>query len=125
MEKSTRSNGSVKRTLRLVRPPHPASPGKLVLTQEVRKALVRTSYLLTCLESDLGGRAFQLAKVCTERNERGDTVVSVSERYNVLLAGDRSTCDCKDATYRNRECKHISALTALLAQGKLDATEPS
>ncbi len=38
MSKSTRSNGSVKRTLRLVRPPHPSSPGKLVISQPVRKA---------------------------------------------------------------------------------------
>jgi len=40
--------------------------------------------------------------------------------YNVRLAGgDGPSCTCPDATYRRRICKHQSALSALLAAGRL------
>jgi hypothetical protein len=107
-----------------VRPPVAGGlPGKLVLTQEVRKALVQTTYLITSLESDFGGRCFQLAKVSKEDVGNGEVRVGVADTYNVRLSGNESSCDCADFTFRGyeRPCKHIVCLQLLGQLGKLDA----
>jgi hypothetical protein len=35
--------------------------------------------------------------------------------YDIDARLDQWTCDCPDATYRERECKHVKALRAALA----------
>ena len=35
--------------------------------------------------------------------------------YLVDVTGEAWRCDCPDATYRQRECKHVRALTKALA----------
>jgi hypothetical protein len=35
--------------------------------------------------------------------------------YDIDATGPQWTCDCPDATYRQRECKHLRAVRAALA----------
>lgn len=51
------------------------------------------------------GRAFRM-----EKTDQGD-------HYNVFICNhghDQDTCDCADATFRERRCKHMEAIRALL-----------
>src|SRR5437762_745856 len=48
--------------------------------------------------------------------------------YNVLLDGDRSTCDCPHGTYKADAlgpCRHVLAAQALIAKGKLPLPKPA
>ncbi|HZY87334.1 MAG TPA: hypothetical protein VFE78_21035 [Gemmataceae bacterium] len=56
------------------------------------------------------GRAFRLRKLEADGGEV----------YDVLLDADGPTCGCPGHSYRGA-CKHLDALLALQAQGKLDA----
>ena len=71
------------------------------------------AYLVHAIPHAFGSAAFTLTKA-----DNGD---GHAEEYNVLLAGDRSTCACADCTYRSRPCKHILACQAALDAGKLSA----
>jgi hypothetical protein len=85
--------------------------GKPVLS--ITQDGVVRAYLVRPIPHAFGRAAFTLAKA-----DNGD---GHAEEYNVLLNGDRSTCDCADATYRSRACKHILACQAALDAGKLQA----
>lgn len=72
---------------------------------------VLRAYVLTPLTSDFG-TAYRLAKA-----DNGD---GHSEEYDVLLHGRETSCTCPGHTYCGK-CKHVSALEALIAAGKLPA----
>jgi hypothetical protein len=93
------------RTVKLIDIGHPV----LMIRQTTGEKTEQFEYSLRRLASDFG-TAFELAK--------WDDAGGVAERYNVLLHGAESTCDCKGFTYRGR-CKHLESLTALQAAGKL------
>jgi hypothetical protein len=61
------------------------------------------------LASDYG-RAIRL-----EKADKGD---GQSQTYDVLLDGDRSTCECMGHMKHGR-CKHVSGLAAVIASGQL------
>ena len=65
-------------------------------------------YTLVALKTDFG-IAFRLGKAA---REICDVV------YDVLVYGNESSCTCPGHTYTNH-CKHLSAIEALLAAGKL------
>ncbi len=71
-------------------------------------------YILTPLPSDFG-TAYRLGKA-----DNGD---GHSEEYDVLLHGRETSCTCPGHTYR-ANCKHVDALNALIAAGKLPAPAP-
>lgn len=58
------------------------------------------------ISRDFDGRGFHYEKL------GGD-----GSKYNVLICNaghDKDTCDCPDATFRERRCKHMAAVRALL-----------
>jgi hypothetical protein len=65
-----------------------------------------TDYNLAPIPSEFG-RAFRLVKL-----------LGPHDRYDVLLDGERSRCECR-GFLRWHHCKHVSALLALLQAGKL------
>ena len=65
-----------------------------------------TDYNLAPIASAFG-RAFRLVKL-----------LGPHDRYDVLLNGERSTCECK-GFLRWGHCKHIGALYALAEKGHL------
>jgi hypothetical protein len=64
------------------------------------------------------GRAFQLAKQVLEPIDPGEWERRTVARYNVLLDGIMSSCDCPAFT-RWQRCKHRDGLQALVDAGKL------
>jgi hypothetical protein len=72
-----------------------------------------TFYRVEAIPSQLGGRAFQLSKA-----DQGN---GQPEAYSVLLDGARSACDCPWGVYgaNKKACRHVAALTAVLAKGQL------
>jgi hypothetical protein len=101
------SNGTTprkaERSFDLLAAPTPTMPGILQITQ----GKLTTDYFLHRLPSDFG-TAFRLVKLLGEHTG-----------YDVLLSPDgRHTCECMGAL-RWGHCKHVSALTALRAHGKL------
>jgi hypothetical protein len=85
--------------------PLPASqPGYYVL--DIDRGPEASHYWLRPLPADFG-RAFRLEKFGT------------GETYDVLLDGDRSTCECMGHLRWQTWCKHIVALRQLEAAGKL------
>jgi hypothetical protein len=44
------------------------------------------------------------------------TRFGTGEKYRVTLDGDAFTCDCPDAVYRQRSCKHVRALHSSLCR---------
>lgn len=72
------------------------------------------AYVLTPLPSDFG-TAYRLGKA-----DNGDGHM---EEYDVLLNGRETSCTCPGRTYRHT-CKHVEALLALTAAGKLAAPKP-
>jgi hypothetical protein len=65
-----------------------------------------SDYNLAGIPSDYG-RAFRLVKI-----------LGPHDRYDVLLHGEHSTCECR-GFLRWHHCKHVSALQALVNAGKL------
>ena len=76
---------------------------------------VLRAYVLTPLPSEIGGAAYRLGKA-----DNGD---GHAEEYDVLLHGRETSCTCPGHTYRGK-CKHVEALEALTAAGKLAAAKP-
>lgn len=117
MAQHTDNPNSVKanRTMRLVRAPHATEPGKLTITETKGRKTTTTDYTVELADSQIGGRAFLVHKL----DETGEVV----ERYSVLVNGTDSRCDCAWGCYGANEkaCRHVAALTVLLATGKLDA----
>jgi hypothetical protein len=60
-----------------------------------------TPYTVTILRSPSGVNGYRLGK------EDGKT-------YDIDAFAETWKCDCPDATYRERECKHVKALRAAL-----------
>jgi hypothetical protein len=108
------------RTIRLERTPTDFRPGKVVITEGKKS----NSYLVTRLACDLAGVAFRLDKIEAKKESDGAAVMQITERYNVLLAGDQSTCDCAWGVYgANRKfCRHVAGLLKLHVEGKLVST---
>jgi hypothetical protein len=71
---------------------------------------VLRAYVLTPLASEIGGTAYRLGKA-----DNGDGQM---DEYDVLLHGKETSCTCPGHTIKGK-CKHVSALEALLAAGKL------
>ncbi len=69
---------------------------------------VKNGYTLARLASDFG-TAFRLGKA---------DVGGCGEDYDVLLHGRESSCTCKGNSYHGH-CKHVEALQALIAAGKI------
>jgi hypothetical protein len=82
--------------------------GKLILwlTQDGKTR----GYVLTPLDSEIGGTAYRLGKA-----DNGDGKM---DEYDVLLDGEYSTCECL-GFLSHRHCKHLESLKALAAAGKL------
>jgi hypothetical protein len=99
--RKTRKESKPGRSLRL----YPGSPALL----EMAIGKEEFSYWLVSLGCELGGLAFELKKSLPE-----GTV------YHVRLDGKHSTCECP-GHLRWNHCKHVEALLALQAQGKLPA----
>jgi hypothetical protein len=93
---------------RQIRPSEPAvesyhlSNGAGPLTLEIRRAFQFWTYRVEPIPSDFG-TVFRLERV------------SAAEGYDICLDGADSSCDCPDATYRQRQCKHQRLLAAYLA----------
>src|SRR5262249_11567121 len=82
--------------------------GVLRITEEGKEPL----FFVDRIASEVGGAGFRLTKF--QQHQRGDD----DAVYNVLLAGTRSTCECKGHV-RHGHCRHVESLTALRAAGKL------
>ncbi len=97
------------RTVNLLLPVGPLDTnGVLRLTDGGKETL----FFVDRLASEVGGAAFRLTKF--EQHQRGED----DAVYNVLLDGERSSCECK-GHLRHGHCRHVEALTALKAAGKL------
>jgi hypothetical protein len=93
------------RSIRLVVPP---AGGTGVVRLHVGK--VSTDYSLREFRSEVGGRAFELAKLGLEAD---------GECYHVRLTGNgQDSCDCRGFV-RHSHCKHRDGLQALVNAGKL------
>jgi hypothetical protein len=100
-----RKPARVKPAVEAMLTPLPASqPGYYVL--DIDRGAEASHYWLKCLPADFG-RAFRLEKFGT------------GETYDVLLDGERSTCECLGHLRWQTWCKHIVALRQLEAAGKL------
>lgn len=73
------------RTVRLIRPPHPTQPGEMIIKQTRGQRTEEATYQITLLDSELGGRAFELVKL----DDQGDP----TDRYSVLVNGSESSYD--------------------------------
>ncbi len=117
MAQSITSARPVNRSVRLERTPTAGRPGKVVIIQDGKA----TSYFVTRLESQIGGIAFRLDKIVTQHSDEDPGVITmaIGERYNVLLDGQRSTCDCKWGVYgaNKKACRHVAAMLKLHAEG--------
>lgn len=70
-------------------------------------------YKLERIDCELGGTAFQLSQA----HQGGEHQPEV---YHVLLHGKQTSCDCAGHSFTGH-CKHVEALTALIAAGKIEA----
>src|SRR5690348_5188116 len=72
-----------------------------------------TFYGVESIKSQLGGRGFQLSKADDGDGEPAE--------YETLIDGKHSTCSCPWGTYgaNKKPCRHVAALTAVLAKGQL------
>ena len=78
----------------------------LVIRQSYpRKADVLDTYTVEAFPSECGGHGVELTK-------------ADGTRYHVNLNGPASTCDCKGHVSHGH-CKHVDALLALTAAGKV------
>ena len=97
------------RTVNLLLPIGPLNiNGVLRITEDGQETL----FFVDRLASEVGGAGFRLTKF--EQHQRGDEDAA----YHVLLDGERSTCECK-GHLRHGRCRHVAALAALQAAGKL------
>ena len=73
--------------------------------------MASTDYTLREFRSDIGGRAFELAKAGPDAD---------GEVYHVRLTGDprQDSCSCKGFAGHSH-CKHRDGLAALVAAGRL------
>jgi len=79
----------------------------------ITRGPLTVAYRLERIPTELGGVAFQLSKA----HQGG---ADEPEVYHVLLNGRDTSCTCAGHSYGGgRPCKHISALEALTAAGKL------
>lgn len=113
------NSSSKPRTIRLERVPTENRTGKVIISDGDKA----TTYLIRRIESQVGGLAFRLDKIATEYEPEEDGILTmrIAERYDVLLDGPRSTCDCKWGTYggHKKPCRHVAGLLRLHADGKL------
>lgn len=75
-----------------------------------------TSFFLTEIPSQLGGRGWRLEKFAIDCRGQGDEV------YHVHLGGEQDTCECRGHLQHGHKtvCRHRAALQALLARGRLE-----
>ena len=81
------------------------------VTLQSKKGVV--DYEVNEFETNFNGRGFRLQKVNNE------------DHYNVFICNqghDQDTCDCADATFRERRCKHIDAVRAILVAATQSST---
>ena len=79
-----------------------------------RRSAIDTHYFLRAVPCQLGGLGFEVEHLQAD----GGAV------YHARLDGAKSTCDCPGFEH-HRRCKHVSALLALQAKGKLPAPPPA
>lgn len=66
-------------------------------------------YVIDEFPTDWDGRAFKFQRLGRD------------DHYNVFICNqghDQDKCDCADATFRERRCKHMAAIRALLVAAK-------
>jgi hypothetical protein len=122
MNESTRIGGVGKTYTKRECSCYEAAPGRFVVQLSAWDHLGRCEvsfYDVTPLPAPAWGKAafrFCKAEAMAER-----------ATYNVLLDGDRSTCDCPHSTYRPEggACRHILAAAALVSRGKLPTPKPA
>jgi hypothetical protein len=91
------------RTVNLILAPTAPMPGIVRITVGEEPWC---DYNVARIPSDFG-RAFRLVKI-----------LGPHDRYDVLLNGEHSSCECK-GFLRHGHCKHVDGLQALVAAGKL------
>jgi hypothetical protein len=93
---------------------HKLDAGRLALVLTTGKAnrAKQKFYHLEEIETQLGGRAFRLRPFST------DTLATGENEYVVLLDGPDTSCTCPGHAYTGG-CKHVSALLAFAAEGRL------
>jgi hypothetical protein len=97
------------RTVNLLLPIGPLNVnGVLRLTEDGKETL----FFVDRIASEIGGAGFRLTKF--EQYQRGEEDAA----YNVLLDGERSTCECKGHV-RHGHCRHVDGLKALQTARKL------
>jgi hypothetical protein len=109
MSSSTPTRPRVKpaRHVGLVIPPDGGASGVVRITA----GRVSADYALRPIPSQIGGRAFELTKL---------GLLADGECYHVRLTGDarQDSCDCRGHVAHGH-CKHVDALAALVAAGRL------
>src|SRR6516164_5024641 len=116
MNESTRIGGPGKTFSKRECSCYEASPGRFVVQLTAWDHLGRpevTFYDVTPVAgAQFGKAAFRFVKA-EAKAERAT--------YNVLLDGERSTCDCPHGTYKAQQlgpCRHVLAAQALVKAGK-------
>lgn len=90
----------------------PIGFGRFEIEVETTKGTIVTQYdIQPTLDADNNVIGFGLAK-------DDDTV------YQIGVSPYGWNCDCKDAQFRNRECKHVRAIKAALKAIGLEVTPP-
>ena len=113
---ATRARVKTERTARLG-PVIPGSPDRLLFMTLITRGPKRTKeehfdYWLRSIPGSANG--FRLEKVNPVPAE------GEPDHYDVLLDGERSTCECQ-GFLRWGHCKHVESLLALIKCGKLSA----
>jgi hypothetical protein len=107
-------SGSIQPTYQLAA----SAPCFLILSEEGHRD---SCYALRCVPTDFGpsARGFELLKIDLVRVGNGPSELYRGERYHVLVNGDCSECECLGYLRWDRPCKHLLALTQLVAEGVL------
>jgi hypothetical protein len=84
----------------------------LVLMTSTGKRAKQKFYHVEEIETEIGGRAFRLEPFSMDRLATGES------EYVVLLDGPDSSCTCPGHSFTGG-CKHVSALLAFAAEGRL------
>jgi len=113
---ATRARVKTERTARLG-PVIPGSPDRLLSMTFITRGPKRTeeehfAYWLRSIPGSANGFRLEKVKPVPAEGE--------PDHYDVLLDGERSTCECQ-GFLRWGHCKHVESLLALIKCGKLSA----
>ena len=123
MNETTRIGGAGKTFSQRECSCYEASPGRFVVQvtswDHLGSAEVSFYDVTPVAGAQFGRAAFRFVKACRKAERPA---------YNVLLDGDRSTCDCPHGVYKAHQlgsCRHVLAAEALVSRGKLPTPKPA